>query len=152
MNASEEVSNGFSIEYPNTYVILTGPNEPPASTPQVTYPVRFQDSQKASGPFASREPAQFTIHLYELDEHVVLLDWLRETGLAPAGDATSQGPNAGVEQVRSEGTGEGWRVVLPILVAPRESYYYATERYVYRLTPLGPYSQEMLDSFRLSSG
>ena len=145
---------GFLIKYPNTYVILPEPGTLPAATPQVIYRVRFQDKQKASGPFAGREPAQFSIHVFELDEPVELLDWLKSQGLLPAQRPPAGGGSAGVEPVEPvqlEGAGEGWRVLLPILLAPREFYYFATDKYVYRLTPLGLHSQEMLASFQLSS-
>jgi len=106
--------------------------------------VRFQDKARASGQFADREPAQFAIEVFELDPPVPLRDWLDSTGLVPA--------RATVEQVHLDGAGDGWRVRRPVLMAPNEFYYFATKEYVYRLTPLGPHSQDMLASFQLSPG
>ena len=146
---------GFSIKYPDTYVILPETSALPAATPQVIHRVRFQDKQKASGSFADREPAQFSIHVFELDQPVELYDWLESQGLLPDQQSRAGRGSAGVEPVEPvqlEGVGAGWRVLLPILLAPREFDYFATERYVYRLTPLGLHSQDMLSTFRLSSG
>jgi hypothetical protein len=139
-----DTAYGFSIKYPDTYVILPEPTPLPATTPPVVHRVRFQDKQRASGQFANREPAQFAVDVFELDPVVPLHDWLQSAGLVPA--------RATVEQVHLDGAGEGWRVRRPVLMAPNESYFFATEEYVYRLTPLGPHSQDMLASFQLSPG
>lgn len=139
-----DTAYGFSIQYPDVYVILPEPSPLPATAPPVVHRVRFQDERRASGQFADREPAQFAIEVFELDPPVPLRDWLQSTGLVPA--------RATVEQVHLDGAGEGWRVRLPILLAPNESYFFATEEYVYRLTPLGPHSQDMLASVQLSPG
>lgn len=143
---------GFFIKYPNTYVILPEPSALPVTTPQIVYRVRFQDKQKASGQFADREPAQFSIHVFELDEPVELLDWLKTQGLLPTQQTPAEGRSAGAEPVQLAGAGEGWRVLLPRMLAPREFYYFASEKNVYRLTPLGLHSQDMLASFQLSPG
>ena len=71
-------------------------------------------------------------------------EWLRSTGQAPA-DATA-------EAVRLRQAGEAWRVAHRALMAPNTFYYVAGSKYVYRLTPLGPYSEEMLASFQLLPG
>lgn len=44
---------------------------------------------------------------------------------------------------------EKWLVRFPLMMAPNEFYFFASEKYVYRLTPLGPHGQEMLGSFEL---
>jgi len=135
---------GFSIKHPDTYVILPEPSPLPASTPPVMHRVRFQDEGRASGQYADRDPAQFAIGVFELDSPLPLRDWLQSVGLVPA--------RATVEQVHLDGAGEGWRVRRPVLMAPNESYFFATEKYVYKLTPLGPHSQDMLTSFQLPPG
>ena len=56
-----------------------------------------------------------------------------------------------VEEVTLDGAGDALRVRRAILLAPNEFYYFSTERYVYRLTPLGLYSGDMLGSFQLPS-
>ena len=71
-------------------------------------------------------------------------DWLQSSGLVPA--------RATVEPVHLDGAGEGWKVRLPVLIAPNEFYFFGTKEYVYRLIPLGPHSQDMLASFQLSPG
>jgi hypothetical protein len=43
----------------------------------------------------------------------------------------------------------GIRVYFKQLIAPNEFYYFSEHDYVYKLTPLGQYGQEMLQSFEI---
>ena len=133
---------GFSIRYPATYGILPEPQPLPATTPPRMHRVRFQDKQRALGQFADREPAQFTIEVFESDSSVPLRDWLQSVGLAPK--------LAVFDQVYLDGSGQGLRVRLRVLIAPNEFYFFASEKYAYRLIPLSPHSQDMITSFKLS--
>jgi hypothetical protein len=59
---------------------------------------------------------------------------------------------AGAErQVYSLGDLTGLRVYFNRLSAPNEFYYFTSHGYVYKLTPLGKYSDEMLQSFQIKS-
>ena len=138
-----DTAYGFSVKYPDTYVILPEPTPLPATTPPVVHRVRFQDQQRASGQFVDREPAQFAIEVFELAPPAPLREWLHSARLIPA--------RATVEHVHLVAAGHGLRVRLAVMIAPNEFYFFATKKYVYRLTPLGPYSKYMIDSFQIIS-
>lgn len=140
---------GFSINYPDTLVVLPEPNALPKSRPIKAHRVRFQDRQKAEGQFADKEPAHFSVEVFELDEPVALQDWLEDNGLLPKFGGPATGPASLVEPVELENTRKGLHIRLPILLAPNEYYYFATDVHVYRLIPLGVHSEDMLDSFTL---
>lgn len=136
-----DTAYAFSVRYPDTYVILPEPTPLPATRPPVVHRVRFQDQQRASGQFVDREPERFVIDLFKLDPPAGLREWLHSAGLISL--------RTTAEHVDIDGIGHGWRVRLPLMMAPNEFYFFASEKYVYRLTPLGPHGQEMLGSFEL---
>lgn len=133
---------GFAIKYPDVYVILPEPAALPETTPPMLDRVRFQDKARASGEFVDREPAQFAIDIFDLSPALPLRDWLEAAEFVP--------DRATLEEVSLPGAGDGWSVRLPILLAPNEFYFFATDEFVFRLTPLGLYSQEMLEVDPLS--
>jgi hypothetical protein len=53
-------------------------------------------------------------------------------------------------EVYTQGNLTGFRVYFNRLSAPNEFYYFSNDGYVYRLTPLGKYSEDMLHSFKIS--
>lgn len=130
---------GFSVRHPKEYVIL--PETVLATRPATIHRVRFQDEGIARGALADREPARFSIELFERSS-LSLRTWLQAHDLLPA--------SAVVTETRIEGATESLRVALRQQLAPNEFVYLATDRHVYRLTPLGEHSQGMLTSFRIS--
>ena len=131
---------GFSIKYPETYIILREFKRKPVANPRVAHQVRFQDKELAAGQTADLEPPQFSIEVLENDGFKPLRDWLQT--------AVQIGANDSVEPVHLDGAGEGLRVRNAMQLAPNDFYYFARGKYVFRLTPLGSHGEEMLNSFR----
>ena len=126
----------FSINYPEKLVILPE-NDPSAATqPEVIHQVRFLDQQLARGDTADLEIPDFTIEIYDLGNQT--LEAFLEVNL-------EQGE---LERYKL-GDLSGFRVYLNQMIAPNEFYYFADHGFVYKLTPLGMYGQEMLDSFQV---
>jgi hypothetical protein len=126
----------FSIIYPQTYTILPEFANSVIDDPVKVHQVRFQDIQLATGDSAEFELPTFTIEVFEL------------------GDQTLE---AFIAQIEPGGHKEeyqvnnlnGFRVYYNQLIAPNEFYFFSANGYVYKLTPLGSYSQEMLHSFNI---
>jgi hypothetical protein len=127
----------FAVAYPDEYGII------PEKTPPMggaVERVRFQDKQLLSTDFADLEPARFTVEVFATKQSS-LTDWLRSINRLPAGATTTA--------VSLAGARKGIRVQTRQQLAPNDFYYFATNKYVYALTPLGMYSSAMLTSFRL---
>jgi hypothetical protein len=129
---------GFAIRYPDDYEILREAGLPTPNQPPVVQRVSFQ--WKGIELDESELPA-FSVDVFEHRPAISLSDWLRSHNLLPAG--------AGVTPMRLEGAGGALRVALSLPNAPNEFVYVSTDRYVYRLTPLGQHGEEMIASFRL---
>ena len=136
-----DATYGFAIGYPNDCVILKEGKLPTPTQLPAVQRVRFQQKEIAAGQFADLEPPRFTIHVFKRSSGRSLRDWLDSSGLLPLGSEISA--------VRLKGAGKGFRVGLRQQLAPNEFVYFATEKYVYGLIPLGPESGKMLASFRL---
>ena len=126
----------FSIDYPDTYTILPESLGSEVIDPVVTHRVRFQDIALATGDTASFEIPKFTIEIFELDDQTL--------------DAFLDNYAAGAErEIYTQGNLTGFRVFFNRLSAPNEFYYFSSHGYVYKLTPLGKYSDEMLHTFQI---
>lgn len=128
---------GFSIAYPDTYVVLDNdsPREPPVEGR--VYQVRFQDSKLAASDTADLQLPQFRIELFEKPQGTTLEQWLDNHGIAGARSPVTIGDR------------NGYKVSYETMQAPNEFYYVAGDRYVYRLTPLGPHSEAMAATFSI---
>ena len=133
----------FKIKYPKSFVILSEPARLPEAAPHIKYRVRFQDKYLAAGETARLEPPQFSIEVLENERSLNLRDWLAS--------AVHVGAEDSVEPFHLDGAGEGLRVRYAMQLAPNEFYFFARGKYIFKLTPLGQYSEEMLNSFRLNS-
>jgi len=138
-----DAAYGFSVEYPNTYTILPEPTTLPESKPQVIHEVRFLDKALAASDLAALEPPNFAIAVFEMGKPMTLRDWLSAEGGVPQ--------DASVEPVHLQGAGDGWKVTLMVQMAPNEFYYVAAGKYVFELTPLGPYGDRMLATFQVQA-
>lgn len=132
----------FTIRYPKTFVILREPTRQSEAALHVRHRVRFQDKQLAAGQTAAIEPPQFSIEVLENERSLSLRDWLAS--------AVHVGAEDSVEPFHLDGAGEGLRVRYAMQLAPNEFYYFARGKYIFKLTPLGQYSEQMLNSFRLN--
>ena len=126
----------FSIDYPEFYVILpeTEPLNHIDST--LVHRVRFQDVDLAEGDTAEYEIPKFTIEIFDLGSQS--LDSFLENKVT----------GAELETIRI-GELDGYKVSLNLLRAPNNHYYFPGNGMVYRLTPLGNYDDEMLESFKM---
>jgi hypothetical protein len=131
---------GFSVRYPSEYVVLPEPRPLPDSTPGLVQRVRFQAKQVASGQLADVEPPRFRVEVFDAPAGS-LRAWL------DANNRLAHG--AVVQAVTAPQTREAARVTTPLLLAPNVFYYYLTARYVFYVVPLGPFTDDMLASFRV---
>ena len=133
----QDKSYGFSISYPDTYVILDEIELLKDIDPVLVHRVRFQDKTLASGDTAKFELPQFSIEVYEKPA----IDTLQAFIGAKISGWTVESFKLGDLQ--------GYRVSSNRLMAPNEFYFFEGSQYIYKLTPLGQYSQEMLQSFKI---
>lgn len=124
----------YSIAYPDTYVILPAEIQSGTAGPELLHQVRFLDHQLASGDTADLEIPNFRIEIFDLGNRTL------ETFLDDEFDRGNREP------FNQEGI-IGLRVFLDQMIAPNEFYYFTHQNHVYKLTPIGEYSQEMLASF-----
>jgi hypothetical protein len=98
--------------------------------------VRFLDRQLAKASTADLEIPNFTIEIFDLENQSLesFLDAYFEQG---------------ERQTINLGNLKGIRIYFDQLIAPNEFYYFANQDLVFKLTPLGEYNQEMLDSFQI---
>lgn len=126
----------FSIDYPDTYTILPETEPVNHADLEVIHRVRFLDAQLAAGDTAEYEPPNFTIEVYAL-------------GSQALGEFIDKDKRSGGREVYTQGELTGFRVYFKQLIAPNESYYFSEHGYVYKLTPLGLYTEKMLHSFQI---
>jgi hypothetical protein len=130
---------GFSILYPSTYTLLTEPATYANTAPPLLHRVRFQEQDLVRSAIAALEPARFSIEVFANPTALPLLPWLEHNGMLPPHSDLQPFPiaeRAGIRVLRRE------------LVAPGQFIFVDNNRWVYRLTPLGPYADAMLRSFR----
>jgi hypothetical protein len=128
---------GFSIAYPDSYVILDKDNPRDPAVEGRLYQVRFQESKLAASDTADLQLPQFRIELFEKRQGTTLERWLDEHGIG------------GGRSVVTISDCNGYKVSYQTMQAPNEFYYVASDTYVYRLTPLGAYSEAMVAAFRI---
>lgn len=122
---------GFAISYPD---VLT-PNEAPGAQADALRSLHFLDAARANQP--GGDFPQFSIDVFNNPGKLSLDQWLN----ANANDGTRQAMTIDNQQ--------GYQVTLPIEIAPNQFYYVISGERVYKLTPLGEYGQQMLQSFKL---
>lgn len=90
------------------------------------------------------EPPAFAVDVYDNVSRQSLSAWLTGSGLV----AGMRRPTQDAVQV---GGVPGVRVIDQILLAPNTFYFVARGQFIYRFTPLGPYSDQILDTVRFGS-
>lgn len=126
----------FSINYPNIYLTLPESTNSGDDDPANVHQVRFQDIQLATGDTADFEIPSFSIEVFDLGDHSL------------EGFIALNEPD-GLMEAYQENRLSGFRVSHKRLIAPNEFYFFSANGYVYKLTPLGIFSQEMLHSFQI---
>jgi len=130
----------FSIQYPDSYVI--SPEIEPqtgAGNIKPIHQVHFQDRQLSTSDTAALQPAQFTVEVFTFSD---------QTSLEAFVQSNSPFPNMTIEPY-TYGKLTGLRASTNRMLAPNEFFFFAGNGMVYKLTPLGPYSTEMLQSFAI---
>jgi hypothetical protein len=126
----------FSIDYPSIYIVLPEQGGPSSAYPGVVHKVQFQDVQLATGDTADFELPIFIVEVFELGGKSLeaLIAQIEPDGRLDA----YQGNNL-----------DGFRVSYKQLIAPNEFFFFSSPEYAYKLTPLGPFSPEMVQSFTI---
>ncbi|MGQ9566978.1 MAG: hypothetical protein ACUVWW_02880 [Anaerolineae bacterium] len=131
---------GFQVRYPSVYVLM--PVLQTLEGGQAPRPLAeflFQDQDLARGDTAAMEPPQFAIRVFANEEGLSVDQWLRRNDVLGAEEFQVE--------AYSLGGVEGVRLTSRLLLAPGQHIYVAKGRYVFQLTPLGEYSNQMLASF-----
>lgn len=124
----------FTVNYPDSYVVVPATDQPqPAPLAQVW----FQDKALARSETANLQPPQFAVDVYALPAGQSLDQWLTTQ---PRADQYERQP-------LQVGGVQGVRLVSELLMAPNEFVVVAHGGYVYRITMLGEFGPQMLDSF-----
>ena len=130
---------GFSLRYPDSLLIL--PETLPERRPSLLHRVAFLDRGLAASETAALQPPELAVEVFAPTSGP-LRSWLEANGRLPAG--------ASAAPLKSSGAREAVRVRDRRLSAPNELVYYATERGVIALIPLGAAGSAMVGTFRLT--
>lgn len=134
----QDAAYHFRIDYPSDYMLVER-EIPAALQPRPIHTTAFLSRQLAQSPTAKFQPPNALVEVFPLVAGKPLLDWIRE-----------HAPKATCASIRV-GAREGYRATLPILLAPNEFFYFSSNAFIYRLTLLGEYAEQMLQSFRIES-
>jgi hypothetical protein len=135
-NTFTENNYKFSIAYPQHFVILPEIDLLKNIDQDLLFRVRFQDKELAEGDTADLEIPQFSVEVYTATTDTLEAFLKQRT------------PDASYEEFHL-GDLVGYKVVLARLIAPNEFYFFLAHGYVYKLTPLGEYGLEMLQTFKI---
>jgi hypothetical protein len=129
---------GFSLTYPDIYTPLKEPQNLGEIVPNLVGRFRLLEPVIASSAFADREPPKFSIEIYSNAAALSLESWI---------NANTDGGD--VESVQVDGVACS-QLTLRILLAPNQFIFCAKGDKIFKFTPLGPQSQEILASFKFS--
>jgi hypothetical protein len=129
---------GYQINYPDIYTILNPIEKLNEVNSRLLSQVRFLETELAKSEVANLEPPKFTVEVYANPGRETLEAFLNTQA------------RDGVREPYQLGSLNGIRVYFNTLMAPNNFYYFTSGDYIYRLIPLGEYSQEMLQSFKLT--
>jgi hypothetical protein len=132
----QDKTYSFSIDYPSIYVVLPETEDLSKVDPAKVHQVRFQDIQLATGETAEFELPMFLIEVFEPGKQSL------ETFI-------SRNEPGGAREAYQVNNLNGIRVYYNQLIAPNEFYFFSSQDYVYKLTPLGPFGPDMLESFNI---
>jgi hypothetical protein len=130
----------FSIQYPDSFVILPEIDLLSENvSPGLVHQVRFQTRQLAEADTAALELPQFIVEVFKYSGQNTLDGFIKS--LMPF-------PNMTIEPY-TIGKLTGVRVSTNRMLAPNMFYFFSGNGVVYKLTPIGQYSPEMLQSFAI---
>jgi hypothetical protein len=131
----------FELRYPPDYAIVQPHNQ---LQPSPLFRVWFTEASLVTSPTVDREPPQFAVDVYNNASQQPLDAWLTSNAVTRNLTRPSQ------EAVRVGGV-NGIRLTDQTMMAPNSFYYVARGPFVYRFTPLGGLSHEMLATVRLGA-
>ena len=131
---------GYSFRYPPGFVVREDDADAAIKPTDVIHRVRVEDNPSEPPEAAVPQPAVFTLEVLRKEEGMPLGEWLRSVSRSD-GDRISEARVAGTS---------GYLVELDRYIAPGRFYYIASGQRVYRLTPLGEASEDVLASFVLT--
>ena len=132
----------YSVElrYPPDYAVVKPRNQ---LQPAPLFRVWFKEASLVNSPIADREPPQFAVDVYDNASQQTLDAWL-------AGSGVTRNFVRVTQQAVQIGGVQGLRLTDQTLLAPNTFYYVARGPFVYRFTPLGGLSGQMLATVRFT--
>ena len=127
---------GVTLRYPSIYKVVVLQEQ---LQPAPIFRVGMQPASLTNP--SGMEPPMFAIDVYDNASHASLDAWLASR--VSLGTATRDAIQVGGEN--------GIRIAYQTLLAPNTFYYVARGSFVYRFTPLGTYSDDMLKTVRFTS-
>ena len=128
----------FELRYPPDYAMVYPRGQ---LEPRPLFRVWFKEASMVKSPIAEREPPQFAVDVYQNESQQTLDAWLASSGLL-------HNLTRPLQQTVDIGGMQGLRVTGMTMVAPNTFYYVARGPFVYRFTPLGRLSEEILATVR----
>lgn len=129
---------GFSLSYPDSYAILPERERLARIAPHLLGRCRFLEHDLARSEFAEMEPPKFSVEIYANPAGQSLQGWIQEH--APGGD---------LEDIVLD-TRNCLQLSLRAQMAPNQFVFCAYDERIYKFTPMGTSSREMLNSFKFS--
>jgi hypothetical protein len=105
--------------------------------------VWFKETSLVNSPIADREPPQFAVDVYDNASQRTLDAWL-------AGSGVNRNFARATQQAVQVGGVHGLRLTDQTLLAPNTFAFVARGPFVYRFTPLGGLSAQMLATVRFT--
>ncbi|MGH6935576.1 MAG: hypothetical protein ACRED2_05215 [Methylocella sp.] len=132
----------FELRYPPDYAVVK-PRDQLQLRPPPLFRVWFKEASLVNSPIADREPPQFAVDVYDNASQQTLDVWL-------AGSGATRNFARVTQQAVQVGRVQGLRLTDQTLLAPNTFYYVARGPFVYRFTPLGGLSDQMLATVRFT--
>jgi hypothetical protein len=134
------VQYSVELHYPPDYAAVKPRDQ---LQPPPLLRVWFKEASLVNSPIADREPPQFAIDVYDNGSQQTLDAWL-------AGSGVTRNFARATRQAVEVGGVQGLRLTDQTLLAPNTFYYVARGPFVYRFTPLGGLSSQMLATVRFT--
>jgi hypothetical protein len=127
---------GYSLSYPTIYTILPETQALSDLSPIMVGRLRMLEPEIAKSEFADMEPPKFSIEIFSNEQALPLDGWLTTTGL-----------DGDLEKFQVDGV-ECQKLTLKIQLAPNQFIICMHDDKIFKFTPMGLYSDEILKSFK----